>query len=122
MDLQKIKVLKLLKHLNVNNLIIGFIIYFFFFFLWCLGDWLPAQLKEIWKIKGIVDEPDTYEHDYVELSDDEQGTTKPTSSCHSNTSENTNDDEDEDESCDSDTSEVCGTIASNKFSALEMSD
>ncbi|KAL4131071.1 hypothetical protein QTP88_008422 [Uroleucon formosanum] len=82
--------------------------------------WLSsAELKNIWKIKGIVDELDTFEHSCIELSDDEQ---KPTLSAPSETSEIEDDGSDEGESCDSDSSEVCGTIASNKFSALDMSD
>jgi len=78
-----------------------------------------AELKNVWKIKGIVDEPDTFDHSCIELSDDEQ---KPTLSAHSNTSEIENEVTDENESCDSDSSEVCGAIASNKFSALDISD
>lgn len=66
-----------------------------------------------------MDELDTFEHSCIELSDDEQ---KPTLSAPSETSEIEDDGSDEGESCDSDSSEVCGTIASNKFSALDMSD
>jgi len=79
-----------------------------------------TQLKNIWKIKGIVDEPDTYEHSYVELSDEEQEPTKQMSSSHSESSEK--EDDNEDESCDSDSSEVCGVISSNKFASLDMSN
>lgn len=64
-----------------------------------------------------MDELDTYEHNCIELSDDEQ---KPTA--QTDTSENEDDGSNEDESCDSDSSEVCGTIASNKFSVLDMSN
>lgn len=78
-----------------------------------------AELKNIWKIKGIVDELDTFEHSCIELSDDEQ---KPSLSGPNDTSEIEDDGSDEDESCDSDSSEVCGAIASNKFAALDMSD
>lgn len=74
-----------------------------------------AQLKEVWRIKGIVNESVMYEHDSVELSDDEQEPKQSTSSTHS-------ENEDDDESCDSDNSEVCGAISSNKFSALDISD
>lgn len=77
------------------------------------------QLKDIWKIKGIVDEPKVYEHCHVELSDDEQEETKQPLSSHSDTSEK---DDDADQSCDSDDSEICGAIASNKFAALDVSD
>jgi len=76
-----------------------------------------AELKNIWKVKGIVDELDTYEHNFVELSDDEQ---KPTA--QTDTNEIEDDESDEDESCDSDSSEVCGAISSNKFAALDMSN
>lgn len=78
-----------------------------------------AELKNVWKIKGIVDELDTFEHSCIELSDDEQ---KSTLSAPSDTSEIEDEGSDENESCDSDSSEVCGAIASNKFSALDISD
>lgn len=82
-----------------------------------------AQLKDVWKIKGIVDEPETYEPSYVELSDEEQEPVKQTFSSHSDSEkEDESDDDDEAESCNSDNSEVCGAISSNKFSALDMSD
>lgn len=87
-----------------------------------LENWSSsALLKDIWKIKGIMDESDSYEHYSVELSDDEQESSKNTLS-HDKTSENEDDDEDEDESCESDSSEVCGTLSSNKFAALDVSD
>lgn len=80
-----------------------------------------TQLKDIWKIKGIVNEPDViYEPDSVELSDDDQEPTKQILSSRSNTNE-----KDDDEFCDSDStdsSEVCGAIASNKFAALDISE
>lgn len=66
-----------------------------------------------------MDEPDTYELNCVELSDDDQEPTKQISS-YSDTSEK--EDDDDDESYDSDSSEVCGGIASNKFAALDVSD
>lgn len=76
-----------------------------------------AELKNIWKVKGIVDELDTYEHNYIELSDDDEQ--KPTAQTDTNENE---DGSNENESCDSDSSEVCGAIASNKFSVLDMSN
>lgn len=79
---------------------------------------MSTQLKDIWKIKGIIDESKTYEHWHVELSDNEEPK-KQTSSSHSNTSDL---DDDEDGSCNSSDSEVCGTIASNKFAMLDVSD
>lgn len=85
-----------------------------------LENWSSSiQLKDVWKIKGIVDEPDLFEHNYVELSDDEeQEPVNQKLSSNSDSSEK----EDDDESCDSENSEVCGTIASNKFAALDVSD
>lgn len=101
-----------------------FVVGHYNFFFFCTENWLYSdQLKDIWRIKGIVDEPETYEPSYVELSDEEQEPIKQTLSSHSDSEkEDENDDDDDDESCDSDNSEVCGTIASNKFSALEVSD
>lgn len=104
-------------HVMASNLNI---FYFFVF----LDNWLSsAQLKDIWKIKGIVNEPNTiYEPDSVELSGDDQEPTKQISS-HSNSNEN---EDDEDESCDGDNTdsseEVCGAITSNKFAALDISE
>lgn len=87
-------------------------------FLYSLEYWLSsAELKNIWKVKGIVDELDTYEHNYIELSDDDEQ--KPTAQTDTNENE---DGSNENESCDSDSSEVCGAIASNKFSVLDMSN
>lgn len=78
-----------------------------------------TQLKDVWKIKGIVDEPDLFEHSYVELSDDdEQEPVNQKLSSNSDSSEK----EDDNDSCDSENSEVCGAIASNKFAALDVSD
>lgn len=94
-------------------------------FLCFLENWLSSiQLKDVWKIKGIVDEPDTCElNNYVELSDDDQEPTKPTSSYGDiSEKEDGDDDDDNDESCNSDSSEVCGGITSNKFAALDVSD
>lgn len=93
-----------------------------YFVLQFLENWLSSPLlKDIWKIKGIMDESDSYEHYNVELSDDEQKLIKQTLS-HRKTSEIKDDDYDEDESCDSDSSEVCGALSSNKFAALDVSD
>lgn len=78
------------------------------------------QLKDIWKIKGIANEPSSYEHSFVELSDDDHEPAKQTATSHGDSSGN--EDDDEDGSCSSDSSEVCGTIASNKFAALDVSD
>ena len=90
--------------------------YLYLLFLYYLDYWSSAAgLKDVWKVKGIVDEMDTFENSCVELSDDEQN---PTQTAHSDTSEIEEDSSDEDESCDSNNSEVCGTIASNKFAAL----
>jgi hypothetical protein len=77
-----------------------------------------TQLKDILKIKGIKEEPNTYEHNYVEPSDDEEEPIKEVLSSHSDTSEK----DDNEELCVSDDSEVCGAIASNKFSILNVSD
>lgn len=77
-----------------------------------------TQLKDVWKIKGILDEPDLFEHSYVELSDDDgQEPVNQKLSSNSDSSE-----EDDNESCDSENSEVCGAIVSNKFAALDVSD
>lgn len=90
-----------------------------------LDNWLSsAQLKDIWKIKGIVNEPNIiYEPDSVELSDDDQELTKQILSSHSDSNEK---EDDEDESYDSDNTdsseEVCGAITSNKFAALDISE
>lgn len=80
-----------------------------------------AQLKDIWKIKGIVYEDDLInEHSNVELSDEELESTKQILSSYGNN--NGKEDDDSDDSCESDNSEVCGNIANNKFSVLEVSD
>lgn len=68
-----------------------------------------------------MEEPDSYEHGHVELSDDEQEPVKQKLSSSSDNSEN-EDSNDDDESSDSDSSEVCGAFASNKFAVLDMSD
>lgn len=67
-----------------------------------------------------MNETDFYEHSYVELSDDERVPTRRTVFSHSDNSEQ--EDDNNGDSCDSESSEVCGAIASNKFAALEVSD
>lgn len=103
--------------LNLNLTVSKYLYSLFLYFLECWSS--SAELKNIWKIKGIVDELDTYEHSCIELSDDEQ---KPTLTAPGDTSEIEDDSSNEDESCDSDSSEICGAIASNKFAALDVSD
>ncbi|VVC35559.1 GTP binding domain,P-loop containing nucleoside triphosphate hydrolase [Cinara cedri] len=76
-------------------------------------------LKDIWKVKGIVDEPETYEHNYVELSSDDEPEQIKQISSYSSSSEKEDSD---DQSSDSDNAEVCGAIVSNKFSALDVSE
>jgi len=87
--------------------------------LWFLENWSSsAQLKDVWKIKGIMDEPDTCEFLHIyELFGDNLEPTKQICS-YSDTGEN----DDNDKSCDSDSSDVCGGVASNKFAALDISD
>lgn len=79
-----------------------------------------VQLKDIWKIKGIVYEADLNEYSNVQLSDEEQVPTNQILFSHSEISDK--EDSDNDDSCESDNSEVCGSLASNKFSVLEVSD
>lgn len=95
--------------------------FFIAFNFWFLENWLSSPLlKDVWKIKGIVDEPDIYEHNYIEFaSDNEQEQIKHTVYSHSGCSGKK---DNEAQSSDSDSSEVCGGIASNKFAALDISD
>lgn len=111
--------IKLINNNNNNKLYVFKICIAFNF--WFLENWSSSPLlKDVWKIKGIVDESDTYEHNYVELaSDDEHEQIKQTPYSHSGCSGIK---DNEDESSDSDNSEVCGGIASNKFAALDVSD
>lgn len=90
---------------------------FFFFFCYLENLISSAQLKDIWKVKGIMDESNTYEHNYVELSDNEEE--EPTKAVLSSYSDNS--EKEDEELGDSDDSEVCGA-ASNKFSVLDVSD